>query len=178
MKKTHLFILLQIVSISKIVSEILHFTHPTPLANGDNDPVNITILDGNPQNGRVLIRPASTVPVEANTKVEWVIDPNSNVESFRIQKKWWSSNIFRDNQQPPSNPTRRGAGTVGNFANKTYSYNILWRMKNDSSGKEYKFDPKLAINPRPFNLFHLLASFMVWIFSFFLLKTKKEKVGR
>ena len=181
MKKIHLFILLQLVWISIFVTGILYFNKPTPLPEVNNDSVTtITIFNGKPKNGHLEINPDTTIRVYANTEVKWVIDSTSNVESFRIKKKWLSSDIFDEHQQPPSSPSRSSSGTVGKYKNKTYNYKILWTMKKDKSRQEYTFDPKLAIKPT-FNVFHVIISIfagIISIFSLFLLGTKKEKITR
>ena len=176
MKKIHLFILLQIVWISLFVIGILYFNKPDWFGPANVETRTIKIMNGDPENGHLILDPDTTVIVKPGWKVEWVIDSSSNVNKFHIKKKPGSSEIFNRNHKPPSRDTTRESGIVGNYKERTYSYDIKWKIKGYE--KQYTFDPKLAINPVPFFPPPFISIFagLIFLFSLLLLQQKKKKV--
>ena len=103
-------------------------------------------MNGNLIDSTLLLEPnLETINVYRLRKVTWIIDSSSNVDSFRIEKKDTSQEIFFFGLEQSSHHTRSGEGTVGpSIATGTeYSYTIFWIKKMETT--ERKFDPKLAV---------------------------------
>ena len=144
MKKIVWFILLQLICICLLAGGLLLYHNSIiPQASYDRT---IKIMNGNLKDNTLQLQP-NVDPIEVckAKKVTWRIDSSSNVESFRIEKKSTSKEIFATNHNPPSHHTRSGEGTVGpSIATGTeYSYTIFWIKKMETT--ERKFDPKLAV---------------------------------
>ena len=144
MKKIVRFILLQLICISLLAGGLfLYHNSIIPQPSYDRT---IKIMNGNLKDNTLQLQP-NIDPIEVckAKKVTWRIDSSSNVESFRIEKKSTSKEIFASNSLPPSHHIKSGEGTVGpSIATGTvYSYTICWIKIGETT--ERKFDPKLAV---------------------------------
>lgn len=150
MKKILLFIVLEIILAGLLVGGLFLY-HESLVANSQvGKSVTIKIKRGNSMNNTLTLEPANTVNVFNGSVVTWIIDPilTSNVDSFRIEKKENSPEIFRNDHLPPRTHAQRASGTVDNLSERIYNYNIFWRKRGDpKSMKERRFDPKLALIP-------------------------------
>lgn len=178
MKKILLFIFLQLVWVVLLISGLWLYQTNLPVSLDKISDVTITIKSGNVKNDKLILEPAGEVKVSNGTVVNWVIDPSSNVDSFRIEKKWlFSTQIFKDRHRPPARLTRRGSGTVDSFkTSKKYRYNIYWIKKGET--EEKKFDPKLAIKPIGLDKLNLVIYSVYGVLAlstFSVFRTKKVK---
>ena len=145
MKKTLLFFLLQLLWICLLTGGLFLYYNSTTFAK--NPPTIITIKGKNPKNDSLLLDPdASTiVPGYKWKKVTWNINPSSNVDSFYIETKSGSKQIFILGLHPPSRYTTSGWGTVDPLrnVNTEYNYTISYKMHGDNTN--HSFDPKIAV---------------------------------
>lgn len=176
MRKTLKFILLQLIWICLLVGGLMLYHNS--LSSEDSHPTTITIVSGNPQDGTLVLKPADDpVPVCRGRQVTWAIDPSSNVDTFRIEKKNESEQIFAIGFYPSSRRTKHTWGTVGitGRKGKPYNYTIYWKMKGETG--ERRFDPKLAIKSTSIALMEWLIYIVyavLFLFSFRVFRTAKK----
>lgn len=106
----------------------------------------IVIEEANSFNGHLVLNPSGTVYVKRGHKVNWSIAA-PNVQSFRIEKKETSKEIFSLLDKPPKKQTKKGSGVVGLYPKDhiIYDYSIWWIPEGRTDELEY--DPKIAIMP-------------------------------
>ena len=177
MKKIQLFILLQIIWACLLVGSLWVYHNYFQLAR--SLPITITIITGDPKNGTLELLPDanSTVIVKKNQMVIWKIDSASNVDSFRIEKKDTSAEIF--DQKPHKKQSKEDSGKVKSTKLQiVYDYNIFWKIKGDKADSdERKFDPKLAINPSIIDPLEYVIYFSygaLFLLSFVVLRNAKK----
>ena len=182
MKQGLVFLIQQLV-LATVFYIILVSSASFNFGNSVRNDVKIKIGHGNtsagPDSGKLILYPAESEAHKGDT-VSWSIDTTiSNVDSFWIEKKKDSTEIFKSGKKPPSKHTKKGSGTIKSIFIKdkaVYYYTIHWKDKQGIV--EYKFDPKIAINPTSYfieqiiyiayGLFALLLSLR-----FFLKRNKK-----
>ncbi len=141
----------------------------------------IFIKHGNTNTHELSLYPMGTVGVDKWKRVVWSIDPDANVDKFKIVKKDDSAEIFWDLDPPPSNHTKEGGGRVHGLArdNAVYEYSIHWRHKGQANHEpDHIFDPKITVNPSGFSPFKLLIAIVAIILGFFSLQLLRRKMNR
>jgi len=104
----------------------------------------ITIEYGYPD-GHLKLSDSGYSKVDLYTRINWVIDPNSNVASIdKIHKEKGSPVLFI---LGPSRDGQNWTGKVVFAPNKDYDYYINWTEK--VSGLSRTYDPKIAVKPHP-----------------------------
>jgi hypothetical protein len=117
----------------------------------------IIIKDSNTTTKELTLDPIDP-PAKKLQKVKWVIE-DEKVASFRIEEKEDSDNIFAFFDQPPSGHVKEGGARVGLPRNEAvYNYTIVWKATNGDPNIEYRFDPKISIDPSQANLILLISS--------------------
>jgi len=174
--------LLQLIWICLLIGGL--FLYHNSITSAESHPTIIKIKNGNAQNDSLELDPdpggGLPVPVYKWRKVTWVIDLSSNVESFYIEVKPKSTQIFALGLHPSSRYTRSVWGTVDPFRNKgtECNYTIWWKMKGDN--KDRKFDPKIAVNSNTVD-FIVLLIFIVYgilaILTFGFFRKAKNSIG-
>jgi hypothetical protein len=180
MKKALLFFLLQLIWICLLIGGL--FLYHNSITFAKSPPTIITIKRKNPQNDSLILDPdaSRTVPGYKWKKVTWNIDLSSNVDSFYIEKKPDSKQIFILGFHPPSTYTTSGWGTVDPLRNKgtEYNYTIFYKMRGDN--KEHTFDPKIAVNSNTVDFFELLIFILygvLAILTFGFFRKAKNSIG-
>jgi hypothetical protein len=183
MKKTLLFFLLQLIWICLLIGGL--FLYHNSITSTESHRTVITIKKGDPQNGNLELDPdpggGRPVYVSRWRKVTWKIGPSSNVDSFCIEMKSKSEQIFLPVFRPHSKYTKSVWGTV-NPAKKDstiYDYTICWKMPGDTTN--HRFDPKIAVNSTSFDFIQLLilivyAVLAILTFGFF--RKAKNSIGK
>lgn len=144
MKKIVWFILLQLICICLLAGGLLLYHNS--IIFDKSHPTTIKIMNGNLIDSTLLLEPnLDTINVYRLRKVTWIIDSSSNVDSFRIEKKDTSKEIFFFGLEQSSHHKISAWGTVYPVIRKDtmFSYNIYWKMSGEKT--ERKFDPKLAV---------------------------------
>ena len=107
----------------------------------------ISIVHADASTGKLTLEPNDTVYVDKGKRVVWSISETVlNVDSFKIDKKSRSEEIFTFLDRPPHNYTKKGGGTVGWFTRDRaeYEYSIDWI---DTDENKHTHDPKISVNP-------------------------------
>jgi hypothetical protein len=180
MKKILLFFLLQLVWICLLISGL--FLYHNSITSAESPPSIITVKGKKPQNDSLILDPDAKLaaPGYKWRKVTWNIDPLSKVDSFYIEKKPGSKQIFILGFHPPSRYTTSGWGTVDPLRNKEteYNYTIAYKMHGDN--KERTFDPKIAVKSNTLDIIELLiiiAYGVLAILTFGFFRKAKNSIG-
>ncbi len=105
----------------------------------------IFILDSDPSDGTLELSDNGVSRVTKNEVVNWIVHPNSGVDSITaIPPKSGSVDVFIKGDPHPLGSSKNWQGRIQDL--KVYTeedYNIVWK---DNSGKVHTYDPKLKVN--------------------------------
>ena len=129
----------------------------------------IVIIEANSSTRDLVLNPSGTVVVKRGDKVTWSITA-TNVESFRIEKKESSKEIFALLDKPPKKQTKKGSGRVGLYPKDytEYEYSIFWIPVHGT--KELEYDPKISIMPSTGIILRLILGLISACIGFLTLK--------